>query len=344
MVWDRRLSVAPMMDRTDRHCRYFFRQLSKKSLLYTEMITADAIINGNRKKLLSFSDEEHPLALQIGGSNPDTLAEATKIGLDWGYDEINLNVGCPSSRVRSGQFGACLMKKKELVAECVEAMVQPSSDIPITIKCRIGVDEQDPELVLPDFIETVSNSGVSIFIIHARKAILNGLNPKENRQIPPIKYDFVNNVRKQFSHLQVCMNGEIKRLESVSGFIDQGFTGCMIGRQAYKTPNKILLNADEIIFKTNQEPNKLADGIRLKNALINMLAYLEGHLSSGGKASNVLRHLVNSVSGLPGAKVFRSVISDGMSSQINSLELLTSAMSYVDFLGQTEENKGNDIE
>ena len=337
MISNRLLSVAPMMERTDRHCRYFFRLLSKETLLYSEMISADAIIRGDKKKLLDFSNQEHPIALQVGGSDPKILAEATKIGIDWGYDEINLNVGCPSSKVSSGEFGACLMKNIDLVAKCVEAMKKNALEIPVTIKCRIGVDDQDPKVVLPKFIQIVSQAGISIFVIHARKAILNGLSPKENRKIPPINYDLVDNVRNRFSNLQICINGEIRKLETVSSFIDQGFAGCMIGRQAYKNP-KILLNADAKIFKSVQNQQQECEGVRLRNALINMLAYLEWNLSIGGKASNVLRHLINSVSGMPGAKNFRSIISKGMTIKTSGPELLSNAMNYVDF---GEEVKGN---
>ena len=245
MSFSRLLSVAPMMERTDRHFRYFLRLLSKETLLYTEMITAQAIVKGNKSKLLNFSKAERPLALQIGGSDPKLLAEATKLGADWGYDEINLNVGCPSNKVSSGDFGAILMKRKEQVAKCTDAMLNFSGGVPITIKCRIGVDDQDPNIILPDFIETVSDTGVSTFIIHARKAILNGLSPKDNRTIPPINYGIVKRMKDKFSQLEICINGEIKDLNTVIEFIDYGMNGCMIGRESYKNPSKILQNAYE---------------------------------------------------------------------------------------------------
>ena len=335
MLSNRLLSVAPMMERTDRHCRYFFRLLTKKTLLYSEMISADAIIRGDRAKLLDFSHQEHPIALQIGGSDPKVLAEATKIGVDWGYDEINLNLGCPSSKVRLGNFGACLMKKKELVVKCVESMTKNASEVPVTIKCRIGVDDQDPEVVLPAFIYAVSQAGAKIFVIHARKAMLDGLSPKENRKIPPIDYDLVNKVRHRFSDLQICINGEIRELDMALNFIKQGFAGCMIGRQAYKTP-RVLLNADKKIFDSIMPEQKKSEGIRLQNALISMLDYLEWHLSSGGAASSILRHLVNSVSGMPGAKAFRSMIAEGMASQMSGPELLSRAMNHVNFMEEVK--------
>ncbi len=330
MRLNRLLSVAPMMERTDRHCRYFFRLLTKETLLYSEMISADAIINGDREKLLSFSHQEHPIALQVGGNDPKILAEATSIGVDWGYDEINLNVGCPSPRVKSGKFGASLMKEKELVATCVEAMTKCASEIPVTIKCRIGVDDQNPEVILPQFIKIVSEAGAKIFVIHARKAILNGLSPKENRKIPPINYNLVNKVRESFPNIPICINGEIRDLETVLGFIEKGFAGCMIGRQAYKDP-KVLLGADEKIFGSVHTHQKASNGRRLRDALRKMLGYLEWHVSVGGKSSSVLRHLSNSVSGMPGAKNFRATLSDGMACRTSGPKLLSGAISCVDF-------------
>ena len=245
MVWDRRLSVAPMMDRTDRHCRYFFRQLSKKTLLYTEMITADAIINGNRKKLLSFSDEEHPLALQIGGSNPDTLAEATKIGLDWGYDEINLNVGCPSKKVKSGNFGVFLMKNVDLLSKCVNE-VKKSIDIPFSIKCRIGVDDFEGEEYLKNFISTISEHEIDTFVIHARKAI-SGLDTKRNRSIPPLNYDLVFKMKDLFPDLKIIINGGIEEVSEVKKLLNN-VDGVMLGRKIYSDP-AFLLQIDKEIYQ-----------------------------------------------------------------------------------------------
>ena len=339
MNFSRLLSVAPMMERTDRHCRYFYRLLSKETLLYTEMINASAIIKGNRSRLLDFSKLEHPLALQIGGSDPKKLAEATKIGVDWGYDEINLNVGCPSSRVSSGDFGAVLMKRKDHVAKCVDAMAQFSSNVPISVKCRIAVDDQDPEEILPSFIKTVSNSGVSIFIIHARKAILSGLSPKDNRKIPPIDYNLVKKIKAQFPKLEICLNGEIKDLSSVMNFINDGIDGCMIGREVYKNPSKILENADENIFNKMDLSGK-SKKRRLYEALLKMIPYLESHLLEGGKASSVLRHLINSVSGLEGAKLFRSTLSENMNKK-NQTDILEKAIKLVNFSDEKIQKKGS---
>ena len=339
MNFSRLLSVAPMMERTDRHCRYFFRLLSKETLLYTEMINAQAIVKGNRFRLLDFSKVEHPLALQIGGSDPKLLAEATKIAVDWGYDEINLNVGCPSSRVSSGDFGAVLMKRKDHVAKCVDAMLKFSSGVPISVKCRIGVDDQDPEIILPDFIRTVSNAGIFIFIIHARKAILNGLSPKDNRKIPLIDYDIVKKIKKQFSKFEICINGEIKDLDAVSHFIKEGIDGCMIGREVYKNPAKILQNADEKIFK-KIDFNKKSKKQRLNQALLRMIPYLEKHLLEGGKPSSILRHLINAVSGLEGAKLFRSNISENMNKK-NQTDILEKSIKLVNFSDEKIQKKGS---
>ena len=338
----RLLSVAPMMERTDRHCRYFFRLLSQQSLLYTEMINANAIIKGNRARLLDFSEIEHPLALQIGGSDPKLLAEATKIGVDWGYDEINLNVGCPSSKVSSGDFGAVLMKRKDHVAKCVDAMLKYSSNVPISVKCRIAVDDQDPEEILPSFIKTVSNSGVSIFIIHARKAILGGLSPKDNRKIPPINYDLVKKIKVKFPKLEICLNGEIKDLSTVTDFINFGIDGCMIGREVYKHPSKILENADEKIFNKMDLSGK-SKKQRLNQALLKMIPYLERHLLEGGKASSVLRHLINSVSGLDGAKLFRSTISENINKK-NQPQIFENALKLVNFSDKKIDVEGTQFE
>src|ERR1700743_1046651 len=229
-----RFSVAPMMDWTDRHCRFLHRQLTRHALLYTEMVTADAILRGNREKLLGFDPRETPGALQLGGSEPAKLAECAKIGADFGYAEINLNVGCPSDRVQSGRFGACLMREPELVAECVAAMRRAVS-IPITVKCRIGVDKQDPEKALRDVIGLCARAGVKTFAVHARKAWLEGLSPKENRDIPPLDYDLVYRVKREHPKLTILINGGIATLEEVDKHL-QHVDGVMMGRAAYHSP------------------------------------------------------------------------------------------------------------
>jgi len=229
-----RLSVAPMMDWTDRNCRLFHRQITACALLYTEMVTAPAVIHGNRAHLLDHQDD-HPVALQLGGSDPAELAKATRIASDWAYDEVNLNCGCPSDRVQSGAFGAVLMKTPDLVAECVAAMIAVSP-VEVTVKCRIGVDDQTPEHVLPRFLETVSKAGVTRFQIHARKAWLQGLSPKDNREIPPLDYALVRQMKAEFPHLHLSINGGIASLSQAKAFLAEGLDGVMLGRAAYHEP------------------------------------------------------------------------------------------------------------
>ena len=229
-----RFSVAPMMDRTDRHCRYFHRLLTKKSKLYTEMLHSNAILKGNTERLLEFKNEEHPLAIQLGGSDPKSLAEASVIAEKFGYKEINLNVGCPSSKVQKGKFGAVLMKEPKLVSECINEMYK-SVNIPVTVKCRIGVDDMDKESELDRFVEEVSSSGCNTFIVHARKAWLKGLSPKENREIPPLDYERVYRLKEKFHSLNIVVNGGIKSVQDSLNHL-QFVDGVMLGREAYDNP------------------------------------------------------------------------------------------------------------
>ena len=238
-----RFSVAPMMDWTDRHCRVFHRTLTKRALLYTEMVTADAVIHGDRERLIGFSGEEHPIALQLGGSAPGKLAEAARIAAAFGYDEINLNVGCPSDRVQEGRFGACLMAEPDLVAECVSAMLQTQ---PLTVKCRIGIDDQDAEADLSRFIDTVADAGCSTFVVHARKAWLKGLSPKENREIPPLDYDRVYRLKARRSELTIIINGGIETIADAQKHLEH-VDGVMLGRAAYQNPC-LLADVDSEIF------------------------------------------------------------------------------------------------
>ncbi|MBT4322500.1 MAG: tRNA dihydrouridine(20/20a) synthase DusA, partial [Rhodobacterales bacterium] len=247
---NRTFSVAPMMDWTDRHCRYLHRLISKNVLLYTEMVTAPALIHGDADRLLEFNQSEHPIALQIGGSHPNQLAQATRLGCEAGYDEININIGCPSDRVQSGRFGACLMKEPELVSECVTAMKEASTGAEITVKCRIGVDDQEPKRILPDFIDKVSQNGVSSFTIHARKAWLSGLSPKQNRDVPPLDYELVHEIKKERPELEIILNGGLQTFDQAVHEINKGLDGAMIGRTAYHNPMEILANADSL-FETN---------------------------------------------------------------------------------------------
>ena len=253
-----KLSVAPMMDWTDRHCRYLHRLLSRDALLYTEMVTAPALVRGGALHLLEYTPEEHPVALQLGGSDPAELAQAAKLGAEAGYDEINLNVGCPSDRVQSGTFGAVLMKTPGLVAECCAAMIA-AQPVEVSVKCRIGVDDQDPEEVLPEFLARIVAAGVERVTIHARKAWLQGLSPRENRDVPPLDYDLVQRMKGLFPNLHISVNGGIASLEQARGFLDAGLDGVMIGRAAYHQPADVLCAADRVIFGA-QGPDSTPEG------------------------------------------------------------------------------------
>ncbi|MGR3802236.1 tRNA dihydrouridine(20/20a) synthase DusA [Marinibacterium profundimaris] len=296
-----RLSVAPMMDWTDRHCRYFHRLFTRDTLLYTEMVTAPALVRGGALHLLDFSPEEHPVALQLGGSDPDELAEAARIGAAAGYDEINLNVGCPSDRVQSGCFGAVLMEQPALVADCVTAM-RKAVEVEVTVKCRIGVDDQDPETVLPDFIARMADAGCERLIVHARKAWLQGLSPKENRDIPPLDYDLVLRMKQRFAGLHLSINGGITSLAQARALLDQGMDGVMIGRAAYHDPAGILSAADPEIYGTGTR----ADPVAVARA---MLPYIETHLANGGRLHQVTRHMLGLFLGRPGARRWRQLLS-----------------------------------
>ncbi len=298
---NRTLSVAPMMDWTDRHCRYFHRLLSRETLLYTEMVTAKAVIHGMRERLLGFHPAEHPVALQLGGSDPAELAQATRIAADFGYDEVNLNVGCPSDRVQSGSFGAVLMEQPETVAECVAAM--QGQGVEITVKCRIGVDEQEPREVLPAFLEKVSAAGVKSFTIHARKAWLQGLSPKQNRDVPPLDYPLVYAMKAAFPALEICINGGITSLEAVQQHLTH-VDGVMVGRAAYHDPFSILLNADERIF-SGPPARPEAEIIAL------MCEYIEVELAKGARLNQITRHMLGAFAGRPGARRWRRVLSEG---------------------------------
>ena len=314
-----RFSVAPMMDWTDKHCRYFHRKFTKKSLLYTEMIASAALVKGKAFHLLDFSNEEHPVALQLGGSDPSQLSEAASIGEEYGYDEINLNVGCPSDRVQSGEFGAVLMKNPKLVAECCEA-IKINTAIDVTVKCRIGVDDQDPYQVLPEFLKYLSDAGVTRVIIHARKAILKGLNPKENRDVPPLDYPLIYEMKEQFPDLHISLNGGVKCLNEAERLLSKGIDGVMIGRSAYQQPSEILTNVDKIIFQNETfiSPFDIADEMR---------DYLQDHCENGGSPHQVTRHMMGLFHGFPGAKVWRQHLSNAPKS--NNLDFFDKALVAV---------------
>jgi tRNA-dihydrouridine synthase A len=311
-----------MMDWTDRHCRFFHRQLSARALLYTEMVTAAAVIHGDRGRLLAFDPAEHPVALQLGGSDPAELAEAARIGAGMGYDEINLNVGCPSDRVQSGCFGAVLMERPGLVAECAAAMIaaQPAE---VTVKCRIGVDDQVPEEVLPRFLETVSAAGVRRFAIHARKAWLQGLSPKENREIPPLDYPLVHRMKREFPHLHLSVNGGIGSLDEAEAQLAAGMDGVMVGRAAYHSPWDMLGAADARLFGARppcDDPWAAVEAMR---------PYIARHLADGGRLHAVTRHMLGLFAGRPGARGWRRILSERGPREGAGLEVLDAALAEV---------------
>lgn len=294
-----RFSIAPMMDRTDRHCRYFHRLLTGKSLLYTEMLHSNAIIKGNTNKLLSYSHDEHPLAIQLGGSDPESLAEASVISEEYGYKEINLNVGCPSSKVQKGRFGAILMKEPKLVAKCVSNM-KKSVSIPVTVKCRIGVDDMDQDAQLDRFIEEVSFEGCNTFIIHARKAWLKGLSPRDNREIPPLNYERVYKLKDKFHHLNIVINGGIKTIEESLEHLNH-VDGVMVGREAYDNP--LMLNSiDKEIYKETE------NSLTRTEILIKLLPYIQSEVNKGTKITHITRHIMGLFRGFHGAKDIRKYL------------------------------------
>ncbi|WP_375552386.1 tRNA dihydrouridine(20/20a) synthase DusA [Rhodophyticola porphyridii] len=317
-----RLSAAPMMDWTDRHCRYLHRLMSRNVLLYTEMVTAPAVIHGDRDRLLGFDPAEHPVALQLGGSDPRELAEAARIAAGYGYDEINLNIGCPSDRVQSGCFGAVLMERPGLVADCVAAMIA-ASPVEVTVKCRIGVDEQRPEEVLPAFLETVRDAGVTRFAIHARKAWLQGLSPKQNRDVPPLDYPLVHRMKRDFPALHLSVNGGITSLAQAQAHLAAGMDGVMIGRAAYHDPSSLLLSADQAIFGETRAPRSAEEVVHL------MLPYIERHLSAGGKLAQVTRHMLGLFQGRPGARGWKRAISENAHKPGAGPEVVQAALDEV---------------
>jgi len=313
-----RLSVAPMMDWTDRHCRMFHRQMTRRAMLYTEMVTAPAVIHGPRDRLLGFSPAEHPVALQLGGSDPAELAQAVSLARPYGYDEINLNCGCPSDRVQSGCFGAVLMKDPTLVAACVSAM-QAESPVPVTVKCRIGVDDQNPAEVLPRFIEAIAEAGVRHVIIHARKAWLQGLSPKQNREVPPLDYPLVLTMKQRFPDLTLCINGGITTLDQARGLLEQGLDGVMIGRAAYHDPASVLIGADAL-WGQDFAP----DAVSVALAMRGMIAE---HIAQGGRLHHFTRHMLGLFQGRPGARAWRRILSEGAGK--GGIEVFDRALEHV---------------
>jgi tRNA-dihydrouridine synthase A len=293
---DRRFCIAPMMEWTDRHCRFFHRLLTRRALIYTEMLTTGAVLRGDRARLLGFDPFEHPVALQLGGCDPAALAEAARIGADFGYDEINLNVGCPSDRVQEGRFGACLMAEPALVGGCVAAM-KAAVKIPVTVKCRIGIDEQDPEQALFAFTEAVKAAGTDALIVHARKAWLKGLSPRENREVPPLDYALVRRLKLVHPDLAIVLNGGIGSVAQAKAELG-GLDGVMMGRAAYQEPWRLL----EVDPAFHGEPAPFASA---KEAALAYMPYIERELAKGARLNSITRHVLGLFRAVPGARAFR---------------------------------------
>ena len=318
IIPDRRFCVAPMMDWTDRHCRAFHRVLTRHALLYTEMATSAAIMHGDVDRLIGFDPAEQPVALQLGGYDPDELAKAARIGADRGYCEVNLNAGCPSDRVQSGRFGACLMREPELVADCLQAM-QEAIAVPVTLKCRIGVDEQEPRDALPDLLSHVQSRGIRSVIIHARKAWLKGLSPKENRSIPPLDYDLVHEMKSAFPDMEIILNGGLETLES--GLAAQGnLDGIMLGRAAYHTPWE-LAGVDHVVYDA-ANPVTSPDA-----AVVAYLPYIQSQLEAGVRLHSMTRHMLGLFHGRPGARQWRRILSENAVRDGAGLDVVREALA-----------------
>lgn len=314
-----RLAVAPMMDWTDTHCRAFHRVLAPQALLYTEMVHANAVIRGDRPRLLGFDASEHPVALQLGGSDPVALAEASSIGADWGFDEINLNVGCPSDRVQAGRFGACLMKEPALVAECIAAM-RAAVRVPVTVKCRLGVDEIEDYAVFRAFVDAVAATGCTRFIVHARKAWLQGLSPKENREIPPLRYDWVYRLKRERPGLVVLINGGLREVDEVEAQLAH-VDGVMIGRAAYHEPYRLHALA---VALQGAAPRSRAELLRA------FLPYVEAQLARGVAIKHITRHLLGLFHAQPGGRAFRQILSEGAPKPDAGIGLLLRALALTE--------------
>jgi len=315
----RLISVAPMMDCTDPHERYFLRLISPHVLLYTEMVTIAALLHGDTEKLLDFDPFEHPVALQLGGSDPKDLAVCARMGEAVGYDEINLNVGCPSERVKAGRFGACLMLEPQLVADCVSTMNQ-AVKVPVTVKCRIGVDHADSYAELQTFVQTISEAGCEVFIIHARKAWLNGLSPKQNREVPPLQYEIVEQIKKDFPHLTIILNGGIKTVAAIEEHL-KTIDGVMLGREAYSNP-WILAEIEKHIF----ENDKISDR---KSILEQYLIYIENQIKKGVRLTNISRHLHGLFQGQLGARAWRRYLSEHAHKRGATADVIREAMKMI---------------
>ena len=320
-----RFSVAPMMEWSDRHCRFFHRILSRHARLYTEMVTSGAVLHGPRLRLLGFDPFEHPVAVQLGGCSPADLAQAARICADFGYAEINLNVGCPSDRVQNGAFGACLMRAPLLVADCVAAM-KAAVSLPVTVKCRIGVDDQDPASALGAMTEALVAAGVDALFVHARKAWLKGLSPRENRDVPPLDYPLVYALKRQYPDMPITINGGITTIAAVQGHL-QHVDGVMLGRAAYHNP-ELLLDVDPVLFAT---PRPVRDGFE---AVEQFMPYIAAQLAQGCRLHNITRHLLGLFAGQPGARQFRRHLALEACKPGAGVEVLRAAMALVSSAGE----------
>ncbi len=326
VVPSRRLSVAPMMDWTDRHCRVFHRHISKHTWLYTEMVTTGALVYGDVERHLRFNEEEHPVALQLGGSDPTDLATSAKLGEKWGYDEINLNCGCPSERVQKGAFGACLMAEPQLVADCVKAM-RDAVSIDVTVKHRIGIDDVQSYDFVRDFVGKVADAGCTTFIVHARNAILKGLSPKDNREIPPLKYDYAYQLKRDFPDFEIIINGGIKTEAEIDQHL-QHLDGVMLGREAYHNPF-LMASFDQRYYGDSSAPKTR------EQVLEAMIPYIQAQLAQYGplglKLNSITRHMLGIMTGLPGARAFRQTLSDSKKLALGDANLLLEAAARLRF-------------
>ena len=314
-----RLSVAPMMDWTDRHCRHFHRRFTRHAMLYSEMVTAQAVIHGDRERLLGQNAGDGPVTLQLGGSEPADLAQAVRLARPHGYDEVNLNCGCPSDRVQSGCFGAVLMETPDRVADALRAM-RDATDQPVSVKCRIGVDDQNPADALPRFLQAVAGAGVAHVIIHARKAWLQGLSPKENREIPPLDHALVLRMKAAFPDLTISVNGGITTLDQVRRHLAQGLDGVMVGRAAYHDPGAVLVGADAL-WGSDHAPGVFEEAQAMR-------AHIAAHLAAGGRLHQITRHMLGLFTGRPGARLWRRMLSEGASR--GDLDLYDRALAAVE--------------
>ena len=320
---DRTFCTAPMMDWSDRHCRYFWRTMTKRSVLYTEMVTTGALIHGGKERFLKSHAVEYPVALQLGGSNPEELARCSEFAQEFGFDEVNLNVGCPSDRVQNNRIGACLMDSPTLVADCLQEMAG-AVDIPVTIKHRIGIDELDSYDYLKSFVEIIANRGVNVFIIHARIAILDGLSPKENREIPPLKYEWVYKLKEDFPELEIIINGGIKTHKECDEHL-QYVDGVMLGREAYQNPG-ILIPVDHLYYGERMFTD---DKVHRINILKSLIPYIAEQIDAGSNVSHIVRHTLGLFNGMPGARQFRRYLSEHMHREPKNIEVLVKALNQL---------------